>query len=126
MTDSSRSGELTQILQGLTTLPGGKHVSIKAKHFPRLGPAGDNSGYQEQVWHFSTADGPAAMDIPTSADEIIVTLRGDMARPKGEVLSSVSAVVERVSEEWDYRVLTHLTGGGSEYEVQVFSRTPGW
>jgi hypothetical protein len=66
------------------------------------------------------------MRIPASADEIIVTLHGKMARSKGEVISSVSEVVESMGDEWDYRVLTHTNGGGPEYEVQVFSRTPAW
>lgn len=126
MTDQSRSGDVTEILQGLSTRLGGAQVSVKAKHYPRLGPTGDNSGYVEQVWTFAPADGPGGMDIPTSADEVILTLRGRMQRPKGEVLSTVSEVVEPFGQEWDYRVLTHNHGGQSEYEVQVFNRAPGW
>ncbi|HYO10872.1 MAG TPA: hypothetical protein VER17_18045 [Tepidisphaeraceae bacterium] len=138
MNPERHSRQAARILRGLAELPGGKQVNIVTRKLPRMLSAGPGAaGYQQEERTFPLDHPPHDIPLPRAADDIIITVSGELPADGDEagdhaddvsrVLNSARSLLQRSGAqwEWDMRSLVRPQERGRQtYQITLFTDAP--
>ena len=120
MSTWSLQGEVEQILQVLSSIPGSDELHVKTKRYPRFLPADTGAGFEERSWHLLARDVLNGVPIPRDSEDVSITWKGSVGffQSADELRIAIAAALEKLDHPlaWDYDVRKDDT------EIHVFRR----
>ena len=126
MNDHTLLTETAQIVRQLAQFDGAAAMNVVARCYPRFAPAQGGTGLRQLQYEFACDHVPDALAVPPDADEITITLQGQVGAgtPRQEIRKSVKQALG-FSNGWDMRAYFDDTQSVLSYQIKVFTTTPG-
>lgn len=123
MNNAVRTDQVGRILHSLAHLPGSAAVRVTSRKFPRFGPVGPGSSFEERTSAFPVDQVPHTFVVQTDMEQVVISVRGALPEEctRDELVRHLQPLLEASDIEHDWELRANVPETASGYELTFFT-----